>query len=101
MRRVGISLPVPRCKFGYKVGRGISISSVKYFNQRLLNYTQRFAGDAGYIFFARSVIEQYYLSSSINIAMKNLKPGATVSSITTKYEDTIQKFLGSSDAFFL
>ena len=52
------------------------------------------------IFFsARSVIEQYYLSSSINIAMKKLKPGATVSSITTNYKDKIQKFLGSSDAF--
>ena len=50
-------------------------------------------------FFARSVTEQYYLSSSINIAMKKLKPGATVSSITTNYKDTIQKFLGSSDAF--
>ena len=31
--------------------------------------------------------------------MKKLKPGATVSSITTNYKDTIQKFLGSSDAF--
>ena len=31
--------------------------------------------------------------------MKKLKPGATVSSITTNYKDKIQKFLGSSDAF--
>ena len=89
----------PDGKFGYKVERDIPICPVKYFNQRLLNYTQRFAGDADYIFFARSVIEQHYLSSSINIAMKNLKPGTTVSSITTNYKDRIQNFLGSSDAF--
>ena len=44
-------------KFGYKVECDIAISSVKYFNQRLFNYTQRFAGDAGYIFFATPVIE--------------------------------------------
>ena len=31
--------------------------------------------------------------------MKKLKSGATVSSITTNYKDTIQKILGSSDAF--
>ena len=31
--------------------------------------------------------------------MKKLKPGATVSSITTNYKDASQKFLGSSDAF--
>ena len=40
----------PDGKFGYKVERDIPISPVKYFNQRLLNYTQRFAGDADYIF---------------------------------------------------
>ena len=45
------------------------------------------------------MIEQHYLSSSINIAMKKLKPGVTVSSITTNYKDTIQKLLGSRDAF--
>ena len=60
----------PDGKFGYKVERDIPICPVKYFNQRLLNYTQSFAGDANYIFFARSVIEQHYLSSSINIAIK-------------------------------
>ena len=31
--------------------------------------------------------------------MKKLKPGATFLSITINYKDTIQKFLGTSDAF--
>ena len=39
-------------KFGYKVERDIPISPVKYFNQKLLNYTQRFSGDADYNFVA-------------------------------------------------
>lgn len=30
---------LPKGKFGYKVGRPIQLSPVKYFNQRLLNYT--------------------------------------------------------------
>ena len=42
----------PDGKFGYKVERDIPISPVKYFNQKLLSYTQRFAGDADYNFVA-------------------------------------------------
>ena len=37
-------------------------------------FTQIFADDADYIFSTRSVIEQQYLSSSINTAIKKLKP---------------------------
>lgn len=49
-------------KFRYKEKRDISlvkpISLVKYFNQKLVNHTQRLASDTGYIFFGRSIIEQ-------------------------------------------
>ena len=30
-------------KFGYKVEREIDLSSIEYFNQRLLNHTQNFS----------------------------------------------------------
>ena len=40
----------PKGKFGYKVERNVSLSPVKCFNQRLLNYTQKFASDSDYIF---------------------------------------------------
>ena len=35
--------------------RDIPLSASKYFNQRLLNYSQVFAADSDYIFFAHSV----------------------------------------------
>ena len=39
----------PTGKFGYKVERNVKLSPVRYFNQRLLYYTQKFASDADYI----------------------------------------------------
>ena len=41
----------PTGKFGHKVQRNITLSPVKYFNQRLLDYKQKFASDSDYIFF--------------------------------------------------
>ena len=35
----------------------------KYFNQRLLHYTQKFASDNDYIFFAHTVLQKLQLSS--------------------------------------
>lgn len=56
-------------KFGYTHKRDVKLTPVKYFNQRLLNYTQKFASDSDYIFFAHSVLQQQNLNSHINIAM--------------------------------
>ena len=68
----GLSFPYlfPNGHFGYKVERQVNLSPVKYFNQRLLNYTQMFASDPDYIFFALSVSQQLKLQSQINIGMK-------------------------------
>ena len=41
---------------GYKVEREIPLTPSKYFNQRLLYYTQKFASDNDYIFFAHIVL---------------------------------------------
>ena len=62
----------PTGKFRFKVERNVSISPVKYFNQRLLNYSQKFASDTDYIFFANYVVQQINLRSKINIAMKKI-----------------------------
>ena len=64
---------LPTGKFGYKVKREVSFSPVKYFNQRLLNFKQTFASDADFTFFARSVVEQHHLKSSINISMQKVQ----------------------------
>ena len=63
----------PTGKFGYTYQRVVSLSSSKYFNQRLLNYSQKFASDSDYIFFAQSVMQYLKLNSSINIAMQKIK----------------------------
>ena len=41
---------LPTGQYGYKVGREIPLTPSKYFNQRLLHYTQKFASDNDYIF---------------------------------------------------
>ena len=46
-----ISVALGNWKYGYKAGREIKLSSVKYLSQRLLNYTHIFVSDSNYIFF--------------------------------------------------
>ena len=62
-------------RFEYKVEREIKLSLVKYFNQRLLNFTQMFASDLDYVFFALSVTEQMKLQNQINIALNKVCTG--------------------------
>ena len=47
--------PFPTGTCGYKVEREIPLSTVKYFDQRLFNHTQKYAYDLYYILFAHSV----------------------------------------------
>ena len=90
----------PSGKFGYKVERDIPLSCVKYFNQRLLNFKQNFASDADYIFFARSVVEQHHLYSSINIAMQKLNScSVTAGCIRQNFKESVRKFVASNNAF--
>ena len=41
----------PKGKFGYTYKREIALSACKYFNQRLLNWTQAFSSDTDFVFF--------------------------------------------------
>ena len=41
--------------FEYRVEQEVKLGPVKYFNQWILNYTQLFASDSDYIFFALPV----------------------------------------------
>ena len=58
-------------QFVYQVDREVKLIPVKCFSWRLLNYTQLFASDSDYIFFALSVTQQLKLNSQINIVIKN------------------------------
>ena len=69
----------PNGKFGYKIEREIKLSPAKYFNQRLLNFTQMFASDPDYVFFALTVTREMKLQSQINIALKKVCTGRITS----------------------
>ena len=89
---------LPKGKFGY-VPRDIPISPGRYFNQRSLNFNQYFAY-ANYIFFARSVFEQYHLRSSINFAMHKIKPGTlTAGPVKSNFKGMVERFVASDNAF--
>ena len=56
----------------YRVKRGVKLSSVKYFNQKLLHYSQKFAAKSDYIFFARNILQNGGLQQQLNIAMRKV-----------------------------
>ena len=62
----------PSGRYGYQIEREISLSPSKYFNQRLLHYSQKFAADSDHIFFTHSALQKFQLSSQINIAMRKV-----------------------------
>ncbi|XP_066925712.1 uncharacterized protein [Clytia hemisphaerica] len=90
----------PKGKFGYKVERDVKLSPSKYFNQRLLNYTQKFASDPDYIFFANFVTQQVSLTNQINVAMRkvagsNLNAGM----LSQNFKETVRQFIANDKAF--
>ena len=89
----------PTGKFGYKCEREVAISPVKYFNQRLLNYTQKFASDTDYIFFANYVVQQVNLRSKINIALKKVSGGnLTAGMFSQNFKETVKTFIANDEA---
>ena len=74
----------PTGQYGYKVEREIPLTTMKYFYQRLLHYTQKFASDNDYVFFADTVLQKVQLSSQINIAMKNVLSNDLTAGVLSK-----------------
>ena len=90
----------PTGKFGYTYQRGISLSPSKYFNQRLLNYSQKIASDSDYIFFAQSVMQHLKLNSSISIAMQKIKSNnLTAGILSQNYTETIKSLIVNDEDF--
>ena len=83
-------------KYGYKVERDIELTSNKYFNRRLLNYTQRFASDSDYISFAHSVLQKVKLNSQINIALRKVASDKITAGMFSKnFKQTVKQFIAS------
>ena len=90
----------PTGKFGYKVEQDVVLSPVKYFNQRLLNYKQKFSSDSDYIFYALSVIQQLNLNSQINVAMKKVRTNQiTAGMLSNNFESTIKSCIAKDEGF--
>ena len=89
----------PTRKFGYKVWRKIPFSPLKYFNQRLFNYSQKFASDTDYTFLARIVctIVATPLNSNLSDAKKKKKEILTeMYNILKTVPDYINEYLNLS-----
>ena len=80
----------PTGRFGYT-----HTSPCKYFNQRLLNYTQKFASNPDYIFYAQSVTQHLNLNNSINIATLTLTAGR----VSQNFKETVSGLIANDDAY--
>ena len=86
--------------YAYKVEKEIPLTPSKYFNQRLLHYTQKFASDNDYIFFAHTVLQKVQLSSQINIAMKKvLSNDLTAGMLSKTFKQRMEEFIAKDKAF--
>ena len=90
----------PTGKFGYKVKRNVTLSPVKYFNQRFLNYTQKIASDSDYIFFVHSILQQLALQSQINVAVRKVTSASlNAVMINKKFKQCVQQFVANDQAY--
>ena len=88
----------PTGKFCYNVDREIYLSPVKYFNQRLLNYTQKCSAD--YIFFGHSVTQHLNLNSRINIAMQKVTTNQlTAGMLSRNFKESVKSFVAKDEAY--
>ena len=71
----------------------------KYFNQRLLNYTQKFSSDSDSIFFAQSDMQKLNFSSQTNIAMRKITSNQlTTGMLSSNFNEKIKEFIASEQA---
>ena len=90
----------PTGKFGFNVNRMIPLSPSRYFNQRLLNYRQRFASESDYIFFAHSVYQQLCMNSRINIAMRKVCSNRlTAGMLSQNFKERVKDFVANDEAY--
>ena len=90
---------LPKGKFGYKVTRTVQLSPIKYFNQRLLNYSQRFASNGDYIFFAHYVMQQINLFNQINIALTKMNGNINAGQLQNNLKETVRSFISEDKGY--
>ena len=88
---LGVRYLFPTGQYDYKVESEIPLTPSKYFNQRLIHYTKKFASDNNYKFFAHTVLQNVQLSSQINIAMRKvLSNDITAGMLSKNFKQRVQ-----------
>ena len=87
-----------RGKFRYTFPREHHLTPTRYFNQRLLNFSQTFASNSDYIFFEQSVLQQKNLNDQINIAMKKVT-GQLTAGMFANYGESVKGFASNDQGF--
>ena len=84
----------PTGTFGCKVKRNVPLTPRKCFNQRLLNYSQKFASDSDHIFFAHAVMQKIQLNDRINIAMRKIvSDNINAGMLSKNFKATVHRFI--------
>ena len=93
--------PFPTGRFGYRVKPEIKVSPVKYFNQRLLNYREKFASDSDYIFYEFSVMIQLNINNNqINLALKKVCTNQlTAGMLSSNFSHIVKPFSAKDESF--
>ena len=90
----------PTDKFGYKVKQKFYLTPSKYFNQRLLHYSQQFASGTDYIFFTHAVTQKIQVNDQNNIAMKKIAPDSLNEGKLIKiFKATMQQFIAQDKVY--
>ena len=76
------------------------LSPTKYFNQRLLNYTQKFPSECRLYFCAYSLTQKINLQNQINVAMRKIASSKlTAGMLINKFNKNNKHFTASDQAF--
>ena len=72
----------------------------KYFNQQLLNYSQYFALDLDYIFFAHSVMQEVQIIDQIGIAMRKITSNSlNAGKLNNNFKGMVQQFIAQDKTY--
>ena len=87
-----------RGKFRYAFPREHHLIPTRYFNQRLLNFSETFTSNSDHIFFAQSVLQQKNLNEQINIARKKVT-GQLTAGMFANYDESVKRFVSNDQGF--
>ena len=86
-------------RFGYKVKRNVPLTPSKYFNLRLLNYSQKFASGSDYIFLA-IVMQRIYLNDQMSISIKKtVSDNPNTGMLSKNFKATLHQFIAQDKAY--